>query len=192
MEAKDTYTQGHSRRVEMLSVRIAQQLSLHPRKVEAIRVASLLHDIGKIGIDDSILRKPGFLTPEERLVIETHPVIATRILTEVDLPDNIDNIILHHHEFYNGTGYPGRITVPDVPLEAFILGVADAYDAMTSDRPYRKGMSPQKAQSILREESGKQFHPEVVKAFLEMMAMNPPPSEALAPESSASISNTGG
>lgn len=174
MEAKDQYTQGHSRRVEQISVHIAQQMKLPPRKVEAIRVAALLHDIGKIGIDDSILRKPGYLSPEERRIIETHPVIATRILTEVDLPDNIDNIILHHHEFYNGKGYPGRITVPEVPLESFILGVADAYDAMTSDRPYRKGLSPEKAQSILREEAGQQFHPAVVDAFFEMLKNNPP------------------
>ncbi|MDY4191151.1 MAG: HD-GYP domain-containing protein [Oscillospiraceae bacterium] len=169
LEAKDKYTEGHSKRVEAYSVQIAQAMRLSSSRVETIRVAALLHDIGKIGIDDGILKKPGALTADERTSIESHPEIGLRILEDTDLPPATKKIILHHHERYDGQGYPGRTDFRATPLEAYILGVADAFDAMTSDRPYRKGMPVQRALSILLEESGRQFHPRVVDAFIRSM-----------------------
>ena len=169
MEAKDTYTEGHSRRVETFAVQIATALHLPKEKVKEIQIAALLHDIGKIGIEDVILRKPARLTEEERLRIEEHPTIGVSIVEKVGLSDEIKEMIRHHHERYDGKGYPDKLDHTAVSFEAYILGVADAFDAMTSDRPYRSGMSEEKAMSILVEESGKQFHPAVVETFLAII-----------------------
>ncbi len=166
MEAKDTYTEGHSRRVETFAVQIATALKLPKEKVKEIQIAALLHDIGKIGIEDIILRKPAKLTEDEFRRIEEHPAIGVSIVEKVGLSDEIKEMIRHHHERYDGRGYPDRLDHTLVSFEAYILGVADAFDAMTSDRPYRSGMSEEKALSILVEESGKQFHPAVVETFL--------------------------
>lgn len=165
MEAKDTYTEGHSRRVEMFAMQIASALKLPKDKMKEIQIAALLHDIGKIGIEDIILRKPARLTDEERQRIEQHPTIGVSIVEKVGLSESVKEMIRHHHERYDGKGYPDRLDHTSVSFEAYILGVADAFDAMTSDRPYRSGMSEEKALSILTEESGKQFHPAVVQAF---------------------------
>ncbi len=166
MEAKDTYTEGHSRRVETFAVQVATALKLPKEKVKEIQIAALLHDIGKIGIEDIILRKPAKLTEEERRRIEEHPAIGVSIVEKVGLSEAIKEMIRHHHERYDGMGYPDKLDHTSVSFEAYILGVADAFDAMTSDRPYRAGMSEEKALSILVEESGKQFHPAVVEAFI--------------------------
>jgi putative nucleotidyltransferase with HDIG domain len=169
MEAKDTYTEGHSRRVEMFSVQIATALKLPKEKVKEIQIAALLHDIGKIGIEDIILHKPAKLTDEERLRIEEHPTIGVSIVEKVGLSEEIKEMIRHHHERYDGHGYPDKLDHTSVSFEAYILGVADAFDAMTSNRPYRAGMSKEKAMSILIEESGKQFHPAVVETFIAIV-----------------------
>jgi putative nucleotidyltransferase with HDIG domain len=169
MEAKDTYTEGHSRRVEIFAVQIATKLKLPKEKVKEIQIAALLHDIGKIGIEDIILRKPAKLTDEERRRIEEHPAIGVSIVEKVGLSEEIKEMIRHHHERYDGRGYPDKLDHTAVSFEAYILGVADAFDAMTSDRPYRAGMSEEKAKSILVEESGKQFHPAVVETFLSII-----------------------
>ena len=169
MEAKDTYTEGHSRRVEMFALQIAAELKLPKEKVKEIQIAALLHDIGKIGIEDIILRKPAKLTDEERLRIEEHPTIGVSIVEKVGLSEEIKEMIRHHHERYDGKGYPDRLDHTEVSFEAYILGVADAFDAMTSDRPYRAGMSEEKALSILTEESGKQFHPAVVETLKKLL-----------------------
>lgn len=169
MEAKDTYTEGHSRRVETFALQIANALQLPQGKVKEIQIAALLHDIGKIGIEDMILRKPDRLTPEERRRIEEHPTIGVSIVEKVGLSDEIKEMIRHHHERYDGQGYPDHLSHSKVSFEAFILGVADAFDAMTSDRPYRAGMTTEKALSILKEESGHQFHPDVVNAFVPLV-----------------------
>jgi putative nucleotidyltransferase with HDIG domain len=169
MEAKDTYTEGHSRRVETIAVQIATALKLPKEKVKEIQIAALLHDIGKIGIEDIILRKPAKLTPEERQRIEEHPTIGVSIVEKVGLSEEIKEMIRHHHERYDGMGYPDKLDHTSVSFEAYILGVADAFDAMTSDRPYRAGMSEEKAISILIEESGKQFHPAAVETFLSII-----------------------
>lgn len=168
LEAKDTYTEGHSQRVEQYAVQIARQMGLSPKQCSALSVAALFHDIGKIGVPDSILQKPGALTPEERSVIQTHPATGVRILEQLSGYEKIVPLVLHHHEFFDGRGYPGRAPGEELPLETYILSVADAYDAITSDRPYRKGRTPAQAAQILREEAGKQFHPDVAAVAADM------------------------
>ena len=167
IDAKDPYTQGHSRRVTLYSVAIAEQMGLSPEEVENIRYAGLLHDVGKIGIKDSIIRKPGRLTDEEYAVIKTHPSIGARILRPVDfLADKIPGV-LHHHEYYDGRGYPDHLAGKDIPLMGRIICVADAFDAMTTNRPYRKGLSLNTVIGELKKFSGKQFDPDCVQAFLD-------------------------
>jgi putative nucleotidyltransferase with HDIG domain len=169
LEAKDEYTEGHSHRVETYSEMIARQMHCSQTKIENIKVAALLHDVGKIGIDDKILNKPGPLTPEERQVIMTHPLISESILKNVKLEKDVRDTILHHHERYDGNGYPDHIKGTHNSVSTYIVGVADAYDAMTSNRPYCKSMPVEKVVSILKEESGKQFDPKVVSAFLQVL-----------------------
>ncbi len=169
MEAKDTYTEGHSRRVEMIAGQIANVLKLPREKMKEIQVAALLHDIGKIGIEDIILNKPARLNEQERQRIEEHPAIGVNIVEKVGLSEEVKEMIRHHHERYDGNGYPDKLDHTAVSFEAYILGVADAFDAMTSDRPYRCGMSEEKAMSILLEESGKQFHPAVVQTLQKIL-----------------------
>lgn len=165
IEARDPYTEGHSRRVEIYSTYIAQSLQLTPGVIEDIKIASLLHDIGKIGIDDSILNKRGPLIDEEWELVRQHPRTGYKIVQSIHLRDRVNYMILHHHERFDGKGYPDGITGDKLSLEASIIALADAFDAMTSDRPYRIGMSRDKAYKIIREESGKQFNPKVVEAF---------------------------
>ncbi|MBR4329160.1 MAG: HD domain-containing protein, partial [Candidatus Riflebacteria bacterium] len=130
IDAKDPYTRGHSRRVTLYSVAIAEQLGLSPKEIENIRYAGLLHDVGKIGISDSIIRKPGRLTDEEYGIIKTHPAIGARILRPVEfLADKIPGV-LHHHEYYDGRGYPDHLSGEDIPLAGRIICVADCFDAM--------------------------------------------------------------
>ncbi|KAF1082551.1 MAG: GAF domain/HD domain protein [Candidatus Rifleibacterium amylolyticum] len=167
IDAKDPYTQGHSRRVTQYSVAIAEEMNLSPKEVEDIRYAGLLHDVGKIGIKDSIIRKPGRLTDEEYAIIKKHPAIGAKILRPVDfLADKIPGV-LHHHEYYDGRGYPDHLTGEDIPLAGRIICVADAFDAMTTNRPYRKGLTVKTAVGELKKFSGKQFDPVCVEAFLK-------------------------
>ena len=168
LEAKDTYTEGHSQRVGDYAVAIAREMGLRERQVQLLRSGAVFHDIGKIGVPDSILQKPGPLTPEERAVIQQHPEKGVRILKNLDGYEQIIPLVLHHHEFYDGRGYPGGTKGDDIPLVVYILGVADAYDAITSDRPYRAGRTPREAARILREEAGKQFHPDVAAVGARM------------------------
>ena len=167
LEAKDEYTRGHSERVEIYAKTLAGEMHLSHARLENISVAALLHDVGKIGIDESILRKPASLTPEERKTIQKHPEISVHILKEVKLDPMIFEIILHHHERFDGKGYPHGLGGEDLPLEVYILGVADTYDAITSPRPYSEGNSPERAKQIIIEEKGKQFNPKVVDAFVK-------------------------
>jgi len=166
LEAKDFYTRGHSERVEKYAIQLAREMHLSRSQVENISVAALLHDIGKIGIDESILNKPGKLTPEERLEIEKHPEISVSILKEIKIAPIIFEVILHHHERYDGKGYPSRMGGEDLPIEVYVLGVADTYDAITSSRPYSNANPPEVARQIIINEKGKQFNPKVVEAFL--------------------------
>jgi putative nucleotidyltransferase with HDIG domain len=170
IEAKDPYTQGHSARVGVYATRIAEHLKLPKKQIQRLGVAALFHDIGKIGIPDSILLKSGALTPEERQHIQHHPEIGVKIIGNIDAYQDLVDLVLHHHEFYNGGGYPSGTSGDDLTLSTYILSAADAYDAITTDRPYRKGMTPQKAAAIMEAEMGRQFHPLVAQAVIEMVA----------------------
>jgi hypothetical protein len=166
IDAKDTYTCGHSERVASFAMAVAAHLGLSAQDCEDIYLAGLLHDVGKIGIPDAILKKPGPLTDEEYAVIKTHPTIGHAILKHLRKIDYALPGILHHHEEVDGTGYPSGLQADAIPLIARILAVCDAYDAMTSNRPYRDGMPSAKAEEILLRESGKMWDGEIVEAFL--------------------------
>lgn len=169
IEAKDKYTQGHSERVAAYSVQIAKEMSLSRQQIKLIQQGAVLHDIGKIGISDLILNKPGRLTDEEMSFIQEHPLIGVKVLETVDLEPEVIEMVRSHHERYDGAGYPDHIPSSDRPLSVRILCVADAYDAMTSDRPYRKSMPLEKVHQILLECRGTQFDPDVVDAFLRSL-----------------------
>ena len=161
LEAKDTYTKGHSSWVSAYACRIAQEMKLPAKRIERLRTGALFHDLGKIGIPDSILQKPGPLTPEERTVIQTHPLRGVGILENMGAYKDILIFVRSHHERYDGGGYPDGTAGDALPLEVYILGAADSYDAITSARPYCTARTPRDAGCILRAEAGKQFHPAV-------------------------------
>jgi putative nucleotidyltransferase with HDIG domain len=165
LDARDQYTAGHSRRVSELACATARELRLDPKDLEEIRIGALLHDIGKIGIADSILQKSGGLTSEEFSIIKTHPEIGRRILERVNgFAPYLDAVELHH-ENWDGTGYPGGRRGEETPLAARIIHISDAFDAMTTSRPYRPGMSHEEALGILRKFRGSHFDPEIVNVF---------------------------
>jgi putative nucleotidyltransferase with HDIG domain len=167
IDAKDQYTCGHSHRVADYAVEIAKHMGLNETQIDKIRTAAILHDIGKIGIDDIILNKPGKLEEVEYVEIKKHPEIGANILMQVANLSEVAMIIKHHHERYDGLGYPEGIGEDLVPIESYIISVSDAFDAMTSDRPYRAAIDNDVAIRIIISESGKQFKPEVVKALLQ-------------------------
>ena len=169
IDAKDPYTKGHSERVAETAVVLAQELNLSDREIENIEYTALLHDIGKIGIKDNILSKKGSLTDQEFDKIKEHTIMGAKIIEPVDFLKNSYKAIYHHHERYNGKGYPDGIKSEDIPMLARIIAVADAYDAMGSDRPYRKKFRQDKIMKELTEQSGKQFDPEVVKALISVL-----------------------
>ncbi len=165
IDAKDPYTYGHSRRVAELSVAISNEMGMPKDRVRKLELASLLHDIGKIGTPESILRKPGMLQPEEYEKIKEHPAKGAEILSMITGFKEIVTWIRHHHEWYDGKGYPDCIAAEHIPLEARILAVADSYDAMTSDRPYRKGMPSDAVLNIMGQFSRSQFDPAILEVF---------------------------
>jgi len=169
IDAKDPYTKGHSERVAKTAVALAQEMNLSDRDIENIEYTALLHDIGKIGIKDKILSKKSSLTDQEFDKIKEHTVMGAKIIEPVDFLKNSYKPIYHHHEKYNGKGYPDGLKSEDIPLSARIIAVADAYDAMGSDRPYRKKLNKDKILKELKDQSGKQFDPEVVKAFISVL-----------------------
>jgi putative nucleotidyltransferase with HDIG domain len=168
IDAKDPYTCGHSDRVARLAVCIARQLGCDTDELNTIYLSGLLHDIGKIGIDDTVLRKPGPLTPAELEHIKTHPDLGCRILDGVKQLDKVLPVVRHHHEAWNGAGYPVGLQAEECPFLARIVAVADSIDAMSSDRPYRKGMSDEKLDSILRDGAGSQWDPKIVEAAFQV------------------------
>ena len=168
LDARDQYTAGHSRRVSELSCAVASALQMPEQSVEQIRVGALLHDIGKIGVADSVLQKPGRLTNEEFAQVKQHPVIGRKILEGVGgFADYLPAVELHH-ENWDGTGYPQGLRGVETPIDARIIHVADAYDAMTTNRSYRSGMTHEAAISELKKYSGIQFDPEIVAAFVKL------------------------
>ena len=165
IDAKDAYTFGHSERVARISVELAREMGLAADEVSDIYLAGLLHDIGKIGIRDSVLGKPGKLTDEEREHINQHPKIGYRILSGLAAIKHLLGGVLYHHERFDGGGYPEGLPGDKIPQLARIIAVADSYDAMSADRPYRAGMPHEKVESIIHEGSGTQWDPVVVEAF---------------------------
>ena len=168
LEARDPYTQKHSQRVAKVSVMIGKELGCTDEELDVLQFAGHLHDIGKIGIRDDILLKPGRLNDEEYEKIKEHPAIGADIVSKLGLWTKEQEIIRHHHEFYNGRGYPQGARGEEIPRLARILSVADAFDAMASDRAYRRKMSKEKVLSIIKKEAGEQFDPDAVAGFLEV------------------------
>ena len=174
LEAKDNYTSGHSARVSHYSHLIALRLGLDEREMRNLRYASQLHDIGKIGITERILNKPGKLSDWEVSAIKDHPVIGEKIIQSLDFLDDVRDVIRHHHERWDGTGYPDNLLGDDIPLLSRIMSVADAYDAMTTARPYRAALSRSTAIAELRSNSGTQFDPRLVDLFLTILREEDP------------------
>jgi putative nucleotidyltransferase with HDIG domain len=168
LEARDPYTRGHTKRVTRLAKALARKMGLSEEELFTIEIGALLHDVGKIGVPDAILHKPGILDSDETLEIREHPSKGTQILSNISYLEPAIPCVLHHHERYDGTGYPDRIAGEAIPLPGRIISVADAFDAMTSDRPYRRRRTPARALAELRRHSGRQFDPAVVAAFQEL------------------------
>lgn len=165
IDLKDIYTGRHTREVADVAVRIARVMRLSEADVRTIRIAGLLHDIGKIGISGGIIRKPGALTPDEMSVMKQHPVVGANIMQPVELLTDAARLVRHHHEHYDGSGYPDGLIGEDIPLGARIVFVADAFNAITTDRPYRRARSKRQAMVILKDHAGSQFDPGVVVAL---------------------------
>ena len=173
IDAKDRYTRNHSKNVARVAVILSQVLKLSAREIQTIEYGALLHDIGKIGITETILNKNGKLVYEEFEIIKNHPVIGVKILQPVDFLHSIRAIVHSHHERIDGKGYPNGLKGEGIPFEARIVSIADAWDAMTSDRSYRKGMPIEKAMYELQEHAGEQFDAHMVKSFMKMFKQNP-------------------
>ncbi len=174
IEAKDPYTRGHSSRVVDYAMLIAGKLGLSEDEKIEIRNAGVLHDIGKVAIADHILDKPGRLSQEEMAVIKKHPEIGVDILKPLSFLNGELSIILNHHERMDGNGYH-NVAEKNIPLASRIIAVADSYDAMTSDRPYRKAYSREKAVQELKDHAGSQFDPQLVQAFLSILSRSSSP-----------------
>jgi putative nucleotidyltransferase with HDIG domain len=169
VDLRDVYTGGHSRRVADLTRQTLSQLKIYGLEAEIIETAARLHDIGKIGIPDEILQKPGHLTPEEIAIMQTHSQKGAELLSKYKNFSRGVSMIMHHHERWDGKGYPAGLSGYAIPFGARIIAVADSYDAMTSDRPYRSALSERQAIQVLLEGRGKQWDTNVVNAFVDMM-----------------------
>lgn len=172
VEAKDTYTRGHSDRVSEYSVLIGQKLGLTEDQIKTLRIGGLFHDIGKIGIPDSILLKPSKLSDDEYSQIKNHPAIGAHILGSADIFKDIIPIVKHHHEKYDGTGYPGMLKGEEIPYLARIAAVADTFDAMTSRRSYRGPIDIEHVKDEIKRCEGTQFDPQVAEVFLNILNNN--------------------
>ena len=174
IEVKDPSVRLHSDEVANYVAAVANKLEIDPRRREELVIASLLHDVGKIGISERILLKPGALTPEERGTIELHPRIGYRLVEQVPALDSIAPAVLHHHERFDGDGYPAGLAGDEIPLEARVICVADSFSAMTSERPYRAALELEEACAELERCAGTQFDPQVVRLFVEAVRLCPP------------------
>lgn len=168
MEARDKYTQGHSHRVAEIACVLAKQLDYNQFKVEKLRIAAMLHDVGKIGVSDNILNKPGKLTDEEFITIKSHPTIGEGIIKDIKKLQYILPMVKHHHERYDGKGYPDGKGGSELHLDVYIIQLADTIDAMATDRPYRKGLPKEIIIEEISKYAGTQFHPKVAEAYLEI------------------------
>jgi len=172
IEEKDRYTSGHCQRVADYACELAVHAAIHPITLTWFRMGALLHDVGKIAIPAEVLNKHGALSPAERAIIERHPVIGDEMLASMEFPWDIRPMVRGHHERWDGSGYPDRLAGAAIPLSARILCIADVYDALTTDRPYRAGFSQDKAMSIMRSETGKMFDPELFEVFETRMLVS--------------------
>lgn len=166
LDAKCDYTSGHSLRVSRYAVTIGKALGMGDDELKDLELAGILHDVGKIGVPESILWKPARLTPEEQAIMAQHPVRSAQIIGDIPVLSRARLWVLHHHEYMDGSGYPDHLVGEAIPFGARIILVADAYDAMTTDRPYRKAIGPERAASELRKYAGKQFDAKVVEALI--------------------------
>lgn len=167
IDAKDRYTSGHSERVARIAVRIGQQLGMTPHEQGDLYLMGLLHDVGKIGVEDGVLKKPGKLTPDEYRQVQAHVRIGVHILSDLKKLQHLLPGVAFHHENLDGTGYPSGLKGDAIPLPARILAVADAFDAMSSSRPYRRRLSPSQIDEVFQKGSGVQWDPRIVKALIE-------------------------
>lgn len=168
VEEKDPYTRGHSLRVSVYAVELAQAIGLPQSEQEMLRKAGLLHDVGMMGIDEKVLHKPGPLTADEFAHIKEHPVKGEKICKPLNFAASFLPVIRHHHEWWNGQGYPDGLSRESIPLGARIIAIVDAFDAMTSLRPYRAAMSVRKALTRLEDGAGRQWDPDIVNVFIKM------------------------
>lgn len=182
IDASDPFTRGHSERVTAYSVEIAKEMGLSERRVQILEYAGFLHDMGKIALQHDILLKPGALTDDEWRIMRSHPEIGARIVSGLHFLSGAKQVVLHHHERFDGKGYPSGLRGDEIPLEARIVKVADAFDAMMSDRPYRTSLGLSTALAELRKGRGADFDPEVVDAFLRLIQTG-----GIDPSSSASL-----
>ena len=169
VDAKDTYTKGHSDRVAYYSRMIAKEMGFDENEQERIYIGGLFHDIGKIGVPDSILQKPDKLTDEEYSEIKNHPLIGAQIISAATIFEDILPIVKHHHERFDGRGYPSKLSGKDIPIYARIAAIADAFDAMTSDRQYRKGLSFEQAINEIIKNYDIQFDGEIARKFVDII-----------------------
>ena len=172
VEAKDPYSAGHSKRVGFYAAQIGEQLGLDQETLRLLNDAGVLHDIGKIGIKDEILLKPGPLTPDEQKIMQQHPIIGEAIVKPVRSLSHVVELVRHHHEKFDGSGYPSGLKGEAIPLGARILAVADTYDSLVTDRPYRKRLTIEDAKAEFKRLSGIQYDPKVVEAFLRILEEN--------------------
>jgi HD-GYP domain-containing protein (c-di-GMP phosphodiesterase class II) len=170
IDAKDPYTRGHSERVTTYSLQIAQRCGLADRDLDTVMYAAILHDVGKIGVDEAILRKPDQLTPAEWEVMTRHPAIGSQIVEGVAFLREAQPCIRHHHEGFDGSGYPDGLRGEAIPLGARVIAVADVFDAITTDRPYRAALAQPEALNELRREAGRHLDPQLVAIFVEHVA----------------------
>jgi putative nucleotidyltransferase with HDIG domain len=169
VDLKDPYTSNHSQRVSQYAVRLARAIGLPEDEVERIRIGGLMHDIGKIGVSGRIIRKPGKLTPDENALMRQHSTVSADIIEPIEILKESAAMVRHHHENWDGSGYPDGLKGEEIPLGARIIFVADAYDALVTDRPYRKGATRAEALGVIRRHAGSQFDPTVV-AVMEKIA----------------------
>jgi putative nucleotidyltransferase with HDIG domain len=169
IDLRDPYVLGHSKRVTAFAVMLAEKMGLNPKQVKLVHKASLLHDIGKLGVSTEILKKPGKLTPGEYETIKNHAAVGGTLVKSSPSLLPLIPIIRHHHEFYNGEGYPDKLTGHQISIEARIVSVADAIEAMTSDRPYRKRLTTELVIEELKKCSGSQFDPLVAQTAIQLL-----------------------
>jgi len=169
VEAQDPYTEKHLQRMANLSERLAQAAGLDPSQVASVRYASILHDVGKVGVSEATLRKPGPLTEEEWAEVREHPAIGARIVRSMRFGQQIAPIVRSHHEHWDGRGYPDGLKGKEIPIEARIVTLVDAYDAMSTDRSYRAALSPEVIRAELEQNAGRQFDPDLTALLLRLL-----------------------